>query len=249
MRKTEKSNVGDYGLIFKRVTQAKRPLKIADAIVWKTSHGYISIGNPYRHIFLVGSPGAGKPFTIIEPIIDAHMMAGRPILLYDFKFPTLAEYAYNSYSKAENIGVWNRLKRPNFYSIYFKDIRYSHQLNPIQPGIITDIGMAREAMITVLYSINRSWPKKEGDFFTDSAITLGTACLWYLRKKAVELDVNTCTLPHLIKFASGNGERIITILMQEKDIQSIAVTFKTAVENSAGKQLAGQISRHVKTLG
>lgn len=242
MGKTEKSNVGDYDLIFKRVIQPKKPLNTPDAITWKTSHGYISIGNPYRHIFLVGSPGAGKSYTIIEPIIDAHMQAGRPILLYDFKFPTLGEYAYNSYSRALNDGVWDGKKRPEFYTIYFKDPRYSHQLNPIPPSIITDMAMAREAMITVLYAINRSWPKKEGDFFTDSAITLATACLWYLRKKAVELNINICTLPHLIKFASGNGERVITLLMQEKDIQSMAVTFKTAMENSAGKQLAGQIS-------
>lgn len=53
--------------------------------------------NPFRGTWVVGTPGSGKTFSIIEPFIRQHSAKGFAIVAYDYKFPTLAQKLYYHY--------------------------------------------------------------------------------------------------------------------------------------------------------
>lgn len=50
----------------------------------------------------MGTPGSGKTFSIIEPFIRQHSEKGFAVVLYDYKFPTLATKLYYHYLKNKN---------------------------------------------------------------------------------------------------------------------------------------------------
>ena len=55
-----------------------------------------------RGTWVVGTPGSGKTFSIIEPFIRQHSAKGFAMVVYDYKFPTLATKLYYHYKKNEN---------------------------------------------------------------------------------------------------------------------------------------------------
>ena len=61
--------------------------------------GFVSISNPFRGTWVVGTPGSGKTFSIIEPFIRQHSAKGFAMVIYDYKYPTLANKAYYNYLK------------------------------------------------------------------------------------------------------------------------------------------------------
>lgn len=54
-------------------------------------HGWINIINPFRATLVLGTPGSGKSFGIIDPFIRQHSAKGFTMMVYDYKFPTLAK--------------------------------------------------------------------------------------------------------------------------------------------------------------
>ena len=56
----------------------------------------VSVSNPFRGTCVVGTPGSGKTFSIIEPFIRQHSAKGFAMVVYDYKFPTLATKLYSS---------------------------------------------------------------------------------------------------------------------------------------------------------
>lgn len=63
----------------------------------KFRKGWVNIVNPFRGTWVVGTPGSGKTFSIIEPFIRQHSAKGFAIVAYDYKFPTLAQKLYYHY--------------------------------------------------------------------------------------------------------------------------------------------------------
>ena len=65
----------------------------------KFRKGWVNIVNPFRGTWVVGTPGSGKTFSIIEPFIRQHSAKGFAMVVYDYKFPTLAQKLYYHYRK------------------------------------------------------------------------------------------------------------------------------------------------------
>jgi len=206
---------------------------------FKTNQGYVNLMNPFRGIFVVGTAGAGKTYTLIESIIDQAFRKGFTAFIYDFKFPGLAEYTWNSYQLNCK---QSKLKKPSFYVLYFKDIRYSHRCNPLHPSILVEKAFALQATKTILFNINPEWAKKQGEFFSSSAMAICQAAMWFLRQEAVRLNRNYSTLPHVIEFVSfPNSNMLVDVLLDEQDVQTIMTPIKDAINKGANEQLAGQL--------
>ena len=71
----------------------------------KFRKGAINITNPFRGTWVVGTPGSGKTFSVIEPFIRQHSKKGFAMVVYDYKWPTLAQKLYYAYCKNKKTGA------------------------------------------------------------------------------------------------------------------------------------------------
>ena len=148
----------------------------------KFRKGWVNIVNPFRGTWVVGTPGSGKTFSIIEPFIRQHSEKGFAMVVYDYKFPTLATKLYYHYLKNKNA---KDSKMPNgmkFNIINFVDVEYSRRVNPIQLKYINNLAAASETAETLLESLQKG--KKEGgggsdQFFQTSAVNFLAACIYF----------------------------------------------------------------------
>lgn len=146
----------------------------------KFRKGWVNIVNPFRGTWVVGTPGSGKTFSIIEPFIRQHSAKGFAMVVYDYKFPTLATKLYYHYKKNQQLG-----KLPEgckFNIINFVDVEYSKRVNPIQQKYINNLAAASETAETLLESLQKG--KKEGgggsdQFFQTSAVNFLAACIYF----------------------------------------------------------------------
>lgn len=107
----------------------------------KFRKGWTNITNCFRGTWVVGTPGSGKTFSIIEPFIRQHSAKGFAMVVYDYKFPTLATKLYYHYKKNQKLGKVP--KGCKFNMINFVDVEYSRRVNPIQAKYINNL--ARDA--------------------------------------------------------------------------------------------------------
>ena len=146
----------------------------------KFRHGWININNPFRGTFVVGTPGSGKTFSVIEPFIRQHSAKGFSMVVYDYKFPTLAQKLYYHYRINKAKG-----KTPpgcQFNIINFVNVEYSRRVNPIQHKYIDSLAAAQETAETLVDSLNKG--KNEGgggsdQFFKTSAVNFLAACIYF----------------------------------------------------------------------
>lgn len=61
----------------------------------KQHDGWINIVNPFRATIVLGTPGSGKSYAIINNYIKQHIEKGFSMYIYDFKFDDLSTIAYN----------------------------------------------------------------------------------------------------------------------------------------------------------
>ena len=142
--------------------------------------GWVNIVNPFRGTWVVGTPGSGKTFSIIEPFIRQHSEKGFAMVVYDYKFPTLATKLYYHYQKNKKAGKLP--KGCKFNIINFVDVEYSRRVNPIQLKYINNLAAASETAETLLESLQKG--KKEGgggsdQFFQTSAVNFLAACIYF----------------------------------------------------------------------
>lgn len=201
----------------------------------KLRRSYINMINPFRGSIVCGTPGAGKSWFIILPLIRQMIEKGYAMFIYDFKYDDLSKSAYN----------WMLLNlhryghTPSFYAINFDNLSSSHRCNPLDPLNMLDITDATESARTILLGLNREWIKRQGDFFVESPINFVTAVIWYLRKYG---NGCFCTLPHVIEMMQVGYEELFAVLNMEPEIQVLINPFITAYENDAMEQLEGQIA-------
>ena len=146
----------------------------------KFRKGWVNIVNPFRGTWVVGTPGSGKTFSIIEPFIRQHSAKGFAMVVYDYKFPTLATKLYYHYKKNQKEGKLP--KGCKFNIINFVDVEYSRRVNPIQQKYIGNLAAASETAETLLESLQKG--KKEGgggsdQFFQTSAVNFLAACIYF----------------------------------------------------------------------
>ncbi len=199
------------------------------------NEGWINVVNPFRAAIVLGTPGSGKSYAVVNQFIKQQIEKGFAMYLYDFKFPDLSEIAYNHL--LNNQGGYKKV--PTFYVINFDDPRRSHRCNPINPEFMTDISDAYESAYTIMLNLNRTWVQKQGDFFVESPIILFAAIIWYLR---IYKGGRYCTFPHAVEFLNKRYEDIFPILTSYPELENYLSPFMDAWLGGAQDQLQGQIA-------
>ena len=201
----------------------------------KWNKGWINVVNPFRASMVLGTPGSGKSYAIVNNYIKQQIEKGFAMYIYDYKFPDLSEIAYNHL--LHHLNAYQ--VKPQFYVINFDDPRKSHRCNPINPAFMTDISDAYESAYTIMLNLNRSWIQKQGDFFVESPIILLAAIIWFLK---IYEDGKYCTFPHAIEFLNRPYAQIFPILTSYDELANYLSPFMDAWEGGAQDQLQGQIA-------
>lgn len=201
----------------------------------KWNNGWINVVNPFRATIVLGTPGSGKSYAIVNNYIKQHIEKGFSMYIYDFKFDDLSTIAYNHLLKHTD----KYKVKPKFYVINFDDPRRSHRCNPINPDFMTDISDAYESAYTIMLNLNRSWIQKQGDFFVESPIILLAAIIWFLK---IYDNGKYCTFPHAIELLNKKYADVFTILTSYPDLENYLSPFMDAWQGGAQDQLQGQIA-------
>lgn len=202
----------------------------------------INLVNPRRGIMIMGSPGSGKSWFIIEPFIRQLIQKQFALFIYDFKYDTLTKCAYAHFQA-------NKDKYPpntSFYSINFTDLSRSHRCNVLAPSTLNHLSDAIGASRTILFSMNKTWVNRQGDFFVESPVNFVAALIWYLRKYK---DGIYCTLPHVIELSNLPYEKLFAMLASEPELETLIEPFMQAFNNKTFEMLDGQVSGAKIPLG
>jgi hypothetical protein len=203
---------------------------------------WINLINPRRGIFIMGSPGSGKSWFIIEPLLRQSLEKGYALFLYDFKYDALTRLAYHYYKQ-------NEFRFPPgtaFYNVNFSDVSRSHRCNLLEPSTLEWVSDALGASRTVLLSLNKSWVHKQGEFFVESPINFLGALIWFLRNYE---KGKYCTLPHAIELAQVPYDKLFSILSSDVELKSLINPFLAAYKNKSFEMLDSQISSAKIPLG
>lgn len=201
----------------------------------KWNNGWINVVNPFRASIVLGTPGSGKSYAVVNNYIKQQIEKGFAMYIYDFKFDDLSTIAYNHLLKHTD----KYKVPPKFYVINFDNPRKSHRCNPINPQFMTDISDAYESAYTIMLNLNKTWIQKQGDFFVESPIILLAAIIWYLKKYD---NGRYCTFPHAIEFLNKKYADTFTILTSYSELENYLSPFMDAWEGGAQDQLQGQIA-------
>lgn len=201
----------------------------------KWHDGWINVVLPQRGCIVVGSPGSGKSYCVINQFIKQQIEKGYALYCYDFKFPDLSLIVYNHLLKNKDKYKAN----VQFYVINFDDPRHSHRCNPINSAFMSDIADAYESAYVIMLNLNKTWIQKQGDFFVESPIVLFAAIIWYLK---IYENGKYCTFPHAIELLNKPYSDIFTILTSYRELENYLSPFMDAWKGGAMEQLQGQIA-------
>lgn len=224
-----KDEFNEENLIFK---QENATMENKYSVNFKTDKGFINVVNPFRATMVLGTPGSGKSYSVIEEYIRQHIKKQFTMLVYDFKFPSLAKETHAFYQYYKEVYKIE----PTFNVISLDDIQKSNFVNPISPDLIRKAADAIEASQTVLYNLNKEWITKK-DFFAQSAISYFASCIYFLK---IYENGKYCTLPHAITLASCSDEKVFRILGSYPELKFFMTPFADALEKEAYEQLSGQ---------
>jgi len=201
----------------------------------KQHDGWINVVNPFRATIVLGTPGSGKSYAVVNNYIRQMISKGYSCYIYDYKFDDLSTIAYNTL-----LNNMDKYKvKPRFYVINFDDPRRSHRCNPINPKFMTDISDAYEASYTIMLNLNRTWIEKQGDFFVESPIILLAAIIWYLK---IYKNGIYCSFPHAVELLNKPYSDLFTILTSYPELENYLSPFMDAWKGGAQDQLQGQIA-------
>ncbi len=204
--------------------------------------GWLNLINLFRGLMVIGTPGSGKSFAIIEEIMFQLLAKFFTMVVYDFKFSTLTKIVYNYLEilKEKYKDDPKKLARiPKFYILNFDDIAYTNRANPIDPYLMVKQSDATNAATTIMLNLNKDWIKQK-NFFAKSAISYVSGMNWYMKLMSEKYGKNICTLPHVIMLSTVNLDILLDILMDSMEVRQLLIPFKEALEREAQEQLAGQ---------
>nr|WP_321411521.1 type IV secretory system conjugative DNA transfer family protein [uncultured Carboxylicivirga sp.] len=198
--------------------------------------GWINVVNPFRATMVIGTPGSGKSFSVVQPFIRQHLKKGFAMCLYDFKYPDLSQLAYYCFLKQRING--KNAENLRFCIINLDDVTRSLRCNPLAPELMDSPVDAFEASRTILYNLNREWIRKQGEFFSESAVTFLAAVIWFFKRYE---QGRFCTLPHVIELLQLDYDDLFAIMSTESDVANIINPFVNAHLRGASEQLEGQL--------
>ena len=203
----------------------------------KNNKGWINI-NPFRGTMVIGVPGSGKSFGIINPAIRQMIAKNFCLCIYDFKFPDLGKIAYYHYllkkSTDENY-------KHNFYVINLDDVEKSKRINPFKKEYIGTLAEAQEMAESMVSALQKGGASAGGgseQFFTQSAINFLSSCIYFF---ATLENGKYSDLPHLLSFMNRSYKEIFDSLFTHEELHSLLSPFKSAYDNKAFDQLEGQV--------
>ncbi|NHA03253.1 type IV secretion system DNA-binding domain-containing protein [Mucilaginibacter sp. HC2] len=202
----------------------------------KVRNGWINICNVFRGTMVIGTPGSGKSFSIVNPFIRQLIAKEFAVCLYDFKFPDLGHIAYYHYLLAKQNG---KLKGYAFHVINLNDIEKSRRINPWRADYIkslADAAETAEALVEALKKGDRSGGSDQ--FFTQSAINFLASCVYFMSKYKGGIY---SSFPHVLALLNRSYEEIFNALTSEPELRSLLSPFMTAFDAKAFNQLEGQI--------
>ena len=203
----------------------------------KINKGWVNI-NPFRGTMVIGTPGSGKSFGIINPAIRQMIAKGFCLCIYDFKFPDLAQIAYYHYllKKSKDSGY-----EYDFHVINLNEVEKSKRVNPFKKEYIQTLAEAQEMAESMVSSLQKGGSSSGGGsdaFFTQSAINFLSSSIYFF---ATYDDGKYSDLPHILSFMNRSYKEIFDTLFTNEEILSLLSPFKTAYENKAFDQLEGQV--------
>src|SRR5450432_262673 len=204
----------------------------------KVNEGWMNI-NPFRGVMVLGVPGSGKSESVIVPGIKQFLKKGYSMLVYDFKYPTLAEITYYHYLINKQHG--GSLKDHEFHCINLDQIEHSRRVNPLMPKYINTLAKAGETADAIVSALKKGEKGSGGgadQFFTQSAINFLAATIYFFSHKE---GGKYSSLPHLLAFLSRPYDVIFNHLFSMVEVHSLLAPFRSAYENKAFEQLEGQI--------
>ena len=204
----------------------------------KQNKGWINIVNPFRGTFVIGTPGSGKSFSVINSFIRQHSEKGFAMVVYDFKFPDLAKIAYYNYIDNKRKGkVSNKFK---FNVVNFSDVEYSRRVNPLKREYIETLADATETAEALYESLQKGDKgNSNSDFFKTSAVNLLAASIYFWSRYE---GGKYSDLPHVLSFLNRKYDILFKVLFSEPELESLVSPFQAAYESGAVDQLEGQMA-------
>ncbi len=199
--------------------------------------GWMNI-NPFRGTMVIGTPGSGKSFGVINPAIRQMIGKGFCLCIYDFKFPDLAQIAYYHYLLKKSK---DKEYQHQFHVINLNDVEKSKRVNPFRKEYIQTLAEAQEMAESMVSSLQKGGSSSGGGsdaFFTQSAINFLSSCIYFF---ATLENGKYSDLPHILSFMNHSYKEIFDALFTNEEILSLLSPFKTAYDNKAFDQLEGQI--------
>jgi hypothetical protein len=202
----------------------------------KVNNGYINIVNPFRGTMVLGTPGSGKTYSIINPFIRQLIAKGFTMCLYDFKFPDLGQIAYYHYLLAKQKG---KIKDYKFHVVNLNQVEKSRRINPLKAEYLTSLADASESAEALVEALKKSDKSGGADqFFTQSAVNFLASCIFFLSKHN---EGKLSSLPHILALLNRTYEEIFTTLYTEPQLVSLLSPFFSAFKAKAFDQLEGQV--------
>lgn len=201
----------------------------------KIHNGYINV-NPYRGLMVMGTPGSGKSYSVINPAIRQLIRKEFSICLYDFKFPDLAKIAFYHFLKMKKQG---KMKKFNFHVINLDDVSKSRRINPLNSKYVKTLSEAQEVSTALIEALKKGDKSGGSDrFFTQSAINFLASAIYFLAKYK---NGKYSSLPHLIAFLNLEYEYIFECMLTNPELESLLSPFLSAHNKKAYDQLEGQV--------
>lgn len=194
----------------------------------------INIVDPFRATLILGSPGSGKTWFIVEPMIRQYIEKGFALLVYDFKYDDLSKIVYNHFRRCQDRYPGNAAH----YNLHFGDLSRSHRCNPLHPSTLLDVQDAGEAARAVLLGVQAHGNDSRDDFFFESAVNFVQALIWFLR---LYENGEYCTWPHVIELAQTPYKELFTVLGAQPQLLALVNDFINAFKQ-APEQLEGQLA-------
>ena len=208
----------------------------------KEIKSYINCINGRRALLILGNPGCGKSFLIIEPAIRQLISHQFSLFVFDFKYPVLSSFAYTHFIEYRHLYPASAA----FYCVNFSDVSRSHRCNVIEPSTLEYISDAIGASRTILLSMNKVWINRQGEFFVESPVNFLAALIWYLKKYKNGIY---CTLAHVIELSQVPYDHLFTLLVSESEIQTLINPFVIAFKNKNLELLDSQVASAKIPLG
>ncbi|MGA9213287.1 type IV secretion system DNA-binding domain-containing protein [Kaistella sp.] len=203
----------------------------------RINKGWINI-NPFRGTMVIGTPGSGKSFGVINPAIRQMIAKGFCLCIYDFKFPDLGQIAYYHHLlKKKNDSDYKH----DFHVINLNDVEKSKRVNPFKKEYVKTLAEAQEMAEAMVSSLQKGGSSGGGGseaFFTQSAINFLSSCIYFF---ATFENGKYSDLPHILAFMNKSYKEIFDTLFTHEELESLLSPFKTAYDNKAFDQLEGQI--------